>query len=66
MQTFGADVSFNPSKLAMALYLSVEQYKDSRYTALVEVQTKVRWSRLVPHTSQLDSCISQPVPLGQA
>ncbi|KAG2484911.1 hypothetical protein HYH03_016297 [Edaphochlamys debaryana] len=38
--TFGSEVSFNPNKLAMGLYLTVEQYKDARFSALVQLQTR--------------------------
>ncbi|KAG2484910.1 hypothetical protein HYH03_016296 [Edaphochlamys debaryana] len=38
--TLGDEVTFNPNKLAMGMYLTVEQYKDARFSALVQLQTR--------------------------
>ncbi|EFJ48963.1 hypothetical protein VOLCADRAFT_90316 [Volvox carteri f. nagariensis] len=40
--TYSSQVTFSPDKLAVSLYMSVEEYKDARYTALVELETNVR------------------------
>ncbi|KAG2438381.1 hypothetical protein HYH02_010836 [Chlamydomonas schloesseri] len=38
--SYSYDVTFNPNQMAASMYIAVEQYKDARYTANVEVTTR--------------------------
>eukprot|EP00198_Chlamydomonas_reinhardtii_P013344 XP_001702681.1 speract/scavenger receptor, transmembrane glycoprotein [Chlamydomonas reinhardtii] len=38
--TVGSSVQFDPTKLVISLYLTVEEFVDARYTALVDITTR--------------------------